>query len=340
MRRALIVGVNHYEFGPLNAPIKDAEAMAEMLSTNEDDNNPQNFECDLIISGTNDPPKTEITGTITKTTGEITKGLLRSKISQHFKDDTDTVEMALFYFAGHGYESDFGGYLVTMDAEKYDEGIPMCDIINAANKSKIKEIVIILDCCHADHLGSVEGNNGIQVTLRKGVSILTSSSAGQPSLEKDGHGLFTSILCDALSGGAADVVGNITVASLYNYADKMLGAMDQRPFFKSYISKMTRLRRSKAKLTIAFLQKLTEYFSSNDIEFPLAPSYEPTEEPRNEEHERIFGRLQKFTGAGLVEPVGEAHMYYAAMNSKSCRLTPVGQFYWHLVDKGRLNRLN
>ena len=30
------------------------------------------------------------------------------------------------------------------------------------------------------------------------------------------------------------------------------------------------------------------------------------------------------------------HMYYAAMNSKSCRLTALGAYYYSLVVKGRI----
>jgi hypothetical protein len=54
----------------------------------------------------------------------------------------------------------------------------------------------------------------------------------------------------------------------------------------------------------------------------LDRSFESTAEPSHPEHEAIFAILQKCRAAKLVEPVGEQHMYYAAMNSKSCRLTP------------------
>ena len=38
----------------------------------------------------------------------------------------------------------------------------------------------------------------------------------------------------------------------------------------------------------------------------------------------------------LVVPVGETHMYYAAMNSKSCKLTALGVHYWNLVKNNRI----
>lgn len=50
----------------------------------------------------------------------------------------------------------------------------------------------------------------------------------------------------------------------------------------------------------------------------------------------IFKDLQKFESAGLVQPVGEDHMYYAAMNSKSCMLTPLGKHFWYLVSQNKI----
>jgi hypothetical protein len=29
-------------------------------------------------------------------------------------------------------------------------------------------------------------------------------------------------------------------------------------------------------------------------------------------------------------------LYYAAMNTKSCKLTPLGQFHWSLANSGKL----
>ena len=41
-------------------------------------------------------------------------------------------------------------------------------------------------------------------------------------------------------------------------------------------------------------------------------------------------------GVGLIVPVGEEHMYYAVMNSKSCRLTALGAQYWRLAGENKL----
>ena len=46
--------------------------------------------------------------------------------------------------------------------------------------------------------------------------------------------------------------------------------------------------------------------------------------------------LQDYCRNGLVRPDDEEHMYYAAMNNKSCSLTAKGQFYWHLAKVGKI----
>ena len=51
---------------------------------------------------------------------------------------------------------------------------------------------------------------------------------------------------------------------------------------------------------------------------------------------QTFATLQKLVKLNLVVPVDEDHMYYAAMNSKSCRLTVLGEHYWRLIDRKRI----
>ncbi|MFX0136579.1 MAG: caspase family protein, partial [Candidatus Hodarchaeota archaeon] len=65
-------------------------------------------------------------------------------------------------------------------------------------------------------------------------------------------------------------------------------------------------------------------------------SYEPDAEPKNPKHEKIFSHMQMYRAAHLVEPVGAEHMYFAAIHSKSCKLTPIGQFYWRLAERGKI----
>jgi hypothetical protein len=211
----------------------------------------------------------------------------------------------------------------------------MVDVLTAANQSKVKEIVILLDCCYSGALGSLPVLNNLAV-LREGISILTASRGSQVSVEIRGHGLFTSLLCAALEGGGCDVLGKVTIASVYAYVDQALGAWEQRPLFKALVSKLISLRDCGPTIPLENLRLLPQYFVRIDAELPLDPSYEPDAEPRDAEHEKIFGHLQSYRAARLVIPVGEDHLYYAAMHRKSCKLTALGQLYWRLSSAGRL----
>ena len=315
MRRALLVGIDDYDFAQLSGCVNDATNMKELLSRN-DDGSP-NFDCKLLTAPGNN----------------ISRAYLKEQTRELLAYDAD---VALFYFAGHGTFDNLGGYLVTQDAAKYDEGVAMRDVLSLANQAEIREVVIILDCCHSGFLGTTPEIDNEKAILREGISVLTASRWSQTAAEIGGSGLFTTLVCAALEGGYADVCGNVTVASVYAYVDQALGAWEQRPLFKSHVSKLIPLRKCKPAVELPILRMITKYFPTPEFDFKLDPSYEPDAEPKNEEHETIFSHLQKYRAARLLEPVGEKHMFYAAMNRKSCKLTPIGQFYWRLVDRGKI----
>jgi hypothetical protein len=316
MRRALIVGIDNYPEVPLLGCVNDAEKICHVLSRNEDGS--PNFDCRTLLAPN----------------GDVTRHVLRENIKELFQHEA---EVSLFYFSGHGIVNNLGGYIVTQDYEVHDEGVAMSEILALANNSRTHEVVIILDCCHSGAIGESPVRKEDHSVLRLGVSVLTASGAAQSAVEVTGSGgMFTSLVCCALNGGASDVVGNITVAAVYAYVEQMLGAWDQRPLFKSHVSRLLPLRRCKPEIDMSILRLLPEYFGEPDADLKLDPSFEPDAEPRNAENERIFSNLQKYRAARLLVPVGEEHMYYAAMNCKSCRLTPLGQFYWNLAKGNKL----
>jgi hypothetical protein len=317
MRRALIVGINDYSFGPLSGCVEDARKMSDLLSFHQDGR--RNFDCTLLTA----PDST------------ITKADLKRSLEKNFRNDDD-LDIALFYFAGHGIQTSTGGSLVTQDAKEYDEGLAMNEVLSLANRATgIREIFIIADCCYSGKLGQ-SNEEGNQLILRKGVSILTSSRENQTSDEIRKGGIFTLRVCEALDGGAADILGIVTVASVYSYVHQLFGAIDQRPMFKANLSKLTPLRKCTPAIAIGTLNLLSKYFPTSDYEYPLDPSYEPTTELKDEEHETIFSHLQRYRAARLLEPIGEEHLYWAAMRNKSCRLTPLGKYYWELAKDRRI----
>lgn len=315
MRKALIVGINDYSGMRLYGCENDANQIAALLKKNQDDS--PNFSCNKLISSKQ----------------KITRPVLRKSLQELFGHKAD---VALFYFAGHGAINKLGGYLVTQDYASNDEGVAMFDVLTLANQSPVDEVVIILDCCHSGAAGLIPALRSDQVLLREGVSILCASRDYQSAVEKDGSGLFTTFICGALEGGAADILGDVTVAGIYSFADQAFDAWDQRPLFKSHVSRSLSLRKCRPILDPALLRKLPEYFDVPDMDFPLNPSFEPTSKKAIARNTEIFARLQKYRDARLLAPVGAEHMYYAAMKSKSCQLTPLGQFYWQLAKEEKI----
>lgn len=314
MKGALLVGINNYP-GParLNAAVNDATVLASLLEKNEDGS--KNFFVEL---------KKDVQS----------RAELRSLIIRLFKSDLNTV---LFYFAGHGCINERGGFFVTPDFKSYDEGISMDEVLNIVNQSKIKEKIVIIDCCHAGALGVPVIIGSSVAHLGEGVTIMSATRSSESAMEADGHGLFTSLLISALKGGAADVAGNITPGSIYTYIDRSLGFWEQRPLYKANVCRFTSLRNVQPVLHIESLRKITSYFEAPEKEFQLDPSYEYTNTAiADSQKVLVFKDLQKMNSAGLVVPVGEEHMYWAAMNSKTCKLTNLGGHYWKLVQKKRI----
>lgn len=323
MRRALVVGINDYPSQELKGCVNDATEFADLIESNGDGS--PNFDVKLYT----DVP---------------TKAELKGMIKELFDGECDT---ALFYYSGHGFINDISGYIVTPDYELNDEGISMNDILTLANNSGSKDKIIILDCCYSGAFGNLSNNgNGNVAQLADGVTILTSSKNNETSAEIYGHGVFTNLLLDAIRGRAADLRGQITPGSIYAYIDQALGSWDQRPVFKTNISRFTSIRTVKPPVPLEILRKITKYFPNPECEFALDPSYEDTNTLETihkvvkpyakAEHVAVFKELQKLQSVGLVVPEGENYMYFAAVNSKSCKLTPLGYHYWQLVKDKRL----
>ena len=259
---------------------------------------------------------------------------MRQQISDLFaKSDCD---VALLYFSGHGTETDLGGYLVTPDAIRYDEGVNLTEVLTMANNSPARERVIILDSCMSGAFGQVPATGSNAANLPEGVSILTASRGDQVSVEVAGGGLFTSLVVDALEGGAADILGHVTAPGIYAYLEAALGAWDQRPLFKSHVSKLVPIRKCHPAVDPAILRELPALFPLPAEDLPLSPAYEKTSKVGKDPEVTIFEKLQALNRVHLVVPVGTTHMYGAAMESRMCRLTASGRYYWRLANNHRI----
>jgi len=338
-RKALLVGIDNYSgSNQLHGCVNDARELAQLFAWHGDGS--KNFDVEVLTaplpnadgSFTDaDDPDTEH---VCKKEG-FSKDLLRDRIKALFMGDVD---IALFYFSGHGSLTSVGGKLITTDIKLAEDGLPMSDILEWANKSATQEKIIILDCCHSGDFGSSNADRNVS-EISHGMVVMTAALPSEEAKENNGgvaHGVFTDLLAEALNGAAADLLGQITPGSIYHYVDEALGSWEQRPVFKTNITRWTPLRQVQPEVPLQRLHKICQHFPDPDKERNLTPAYiasAPDSDPASVE---IMKDLQAFAGVDLVVPVGEEHMYQAAMNSKSCKLTALGKRYWRLVKHHRL----
>jgi uncharacterized caspase-like protein len=319
MRRALCVGIDQYGIGSLNGCVNDAQRMTTVLEKHQDGS--PNFDCRTLVArqgGVNDA---------------VTCSILSDHLERLF---TDSADVALFHFSGHGTINNLDGYLVTQDAKKYSEGVAMSNVLKLANDSKAREVVILLDCCFSGQLGNLPAVDNTKVFLREGISILTAGRGDQVSVETDGGGVFTSLVVDALEGGAANLLGAVSTPAIYAYVEAALGAWDQRPLFKSHVSSVLELRRCEPPINREILRRLPVLFPLPAEELPLDPAYEHTSPTADATKASRMRELQALARLHLVVPVNAPHMYDAAMQSAACQLTPSGRYYWRLAKDKRI----
>jgi hypothetical protein len=321
MRKALIVGIDHYaHIKPLSGCVNDAHAVKAILERHADGT--VNFVTPRVLTGSSPADMVE-------------RGKLKDAVRELFAGDAD---VALLYFAGHGYIEDTGGFLCAGDCKTGDDGFSLAELMTLASTSIAKNKVIILDSCHSGIAGDRPGSQGM--------TILTASTAEQYAMEVPGGGagVFTNLFVDALGGAAANLVGDVTPGSVYAHIDQSLGPWAQRPVFKTNVKTFVSLRKATPPIPLADLQALATHFPQAGYQFKLDPAYEPERSKEQQEDPNIlppdpkknaiFAVLQKYAKVNLVRPVGAPHMWHATMQSKSCELTVLGEHYRKLVANG------
>lgn len=323
MRKALVVGINYYsQIRGLYGCVNDAQSMNSILSRHGDGR--INFDVNLM--------------TAESEADEISKKKLKEAVKSLFVDDS---EVALLYFAGHGHVEQTGGYLCSSDCTAGDDGLPLAEVMTYVNASPARNKVIFLDSCHSGVAGTPADE--VKAVVAPGVSILTASTAEQYATETNGSGVFTSLLVHALSGAAANLVGDVTPGAVYAHIDQSLGPWEQRPIFKTNVKEFVSLRRATAPIALSSLQRLTEFFPLPGMPFHLDPSFEPELRGRPEgapppdpDNTAKFAVLQQYNRVNLLVPVGAPHMWHAAIESKDCKLTALGEHYRKLVERKRI----
>jgi len=321
MRRALLVGIDKYDSEKLPSMtgcVSDAIAMRDMLQVNEDGS--PNYSCKLLVSSAGE---------------RVTSKAMRSHLHKLFDDYSGDI---LFYFSGQGALVRGSGVLATQEGVPEDLGLSMDELVAIVNGSNARSALIIIDCCNTLHptdLDSGVAEQG-QFPLREGRTILAAASSAEQAFESAGHGSFTRLVLAAISGGAADILGRVSAASIYGYVEQFLGYWGQRPMYSSHADRLPPVRLCRPVLPEALLRDLPSLFSKPESIFRIDSSYEftsPEAEPRKV---AIFDKFRMFRNAGLVETVEGEDLYFAAMKAGRVRLTLLGQLYWKLAEMRRI----
>ena len=323
-RKALVVGIDNYSsLTPLNGCVNDARSVQSIIATHSDGR--PNFSVQLVEGRENSKV--------------VKKSELRDSVQRLFAGDG---EEALLFFAGHGHIENTGGYICAGDFRDGSDGVSLTDIMTFANNSHFQHKVIMLDSCHSGVAGDRQYPGSVS-ELKEGVTILTATTAEQYATEENGTGVFTSLLVDALDGAASNLAGEITPGSIYAHIDQSLGPWSQRPVFKTNVKRFVSLRQIEPPINLNELRRILEFFPVQGHEFKLDPAFEP-ERPNDPEIQKllkpepektaIFDILQKYNRHHLLVPVGARHMWHAAMQSKSVKLTRLGEHYRRLVANG------
>jgi hypothetical protein len=259
-RDALIVGINQYQsLSGLNAPAADAEAVAARLQTQGEfrvHRLPEVIKKGRPTVGSRQP---------------VTTQALEESLIQLFKPKGKNVpNTALFYFSGHGLQREAGvqeGYLATSDTDpnKGNFGLPLNWLRRLLQQSPVREIIVILDCCHSGELMAFsEADPG----ARSGISRLFMAASREyesayESLEGK-HSVFTQALLSGLDP-YKQAGGKVSSYGLTEHISQQLRGEIQQPLFETSGSEivLTRVSGLKAAFsktpisTFARLKKLT-----------------------------------------------------------------------------------
>ena len=171
MKRALLIGIDHYEINGLGTCEEDARRLGELLSRHGSGSRSRlkNFDVDVLLS--------EVDGPVTRLVMlDAVKALLR-----------DQAEVALLYFAGHGvfdYSTE-NAVLVAQDGEDMQTGISLSEITAlaavGADQAFLEEIGELTKLEQLDIRYPFRANDLSPLRKLRNLRVLHLESAGQVS---------------------------------------------------------------------------------------------------------------------------------------------------------------
>ncbi|MDR1394535.1 MAG: caspase family protein [Bifidobacteriaceae bacterium] len=364
MRAALFTGIDAYRadqhYAPLPGATSDAQAICQALANWTDGS----------LDGAGNPRinwaghRTQVLVNQSDIDEYVTQSKLNQALDALLATSGDHI---LFYFAGHGDIIDGRGLLLATHDDQPDptlntgpdgrRGVYLRDLIDRIRQAGINSATIMLDCCHAGFLEGIDPPNN--------TAIIAATRGVEQAKERNGHGLFTTMLLEGLKGGAADVQGRITAVSLYTFAAGAISSYRdrQQPVLKASLERLIPLQRREAKVSLKGLVQPTNRFRPGHdgiLYARVTKDHEATQEQtdtalatllregnfrtrpkvlREPSPEQLeFDYFAALRNAGLLRvPPEYASLYWACMAEGRIELTPLGEYYWQLAQDNKLS---
>lgn len=210
MRRqiALCIGNDDYQYSCLNkleCAVNDCNAIAEKLRTlNFDVKSYNNLDRDAMHTAVDD-----------------------------FEAQLPNYDIALFYYAGHGFECNGNNLLMPIDTNGTDRGyrdwmaLKLDYVIDALEgkqtENNLKTKIIIIDACRSNSDGRGYANRGFApIFAPEGTIIAFSTSPGQSALELNRHGVYTNALLQSID------LPRIPIENMFKHVREILSASTGR----------------------------------------------------------------------------------------------------------------
>ncbi|MGK7927642.1 MAG: caspase family protein, partial [Spirulina sp.] len=229
IRDALVIGINTYSYerlNRLNAPARDAEAVAQLLEGYGD------FKVTRLPGVKDKQNDTIRVGQKTK----VTLTDLEDAIGQLFIPDGKPPDTALLYFSGHGLrKSKRGiqeGFLASSDVnpDVGNWGLSLQWLRRLLQESEVRQQIIILDCCYAGEVLNVAEADPGDRGKGRDRCFIAASRPFEVAYEEIGgqHGVLTAALIKGLEPKQERWVTNYTLVDLLA---RERNAFPQRPIF-------------------------------------------------------------------------------------------------------------
>lgn len=311
MKRACVIDLDGGGSAPWHGRPSDSPAVAELLSRNSDGS--PNFQCTVESASEREFDRVRLGSTI-------------------FEALYEARSLAVLYLKSQD----------PLRAVK----LPFDELLSLVGKSMAADKVLILDVAGPGQGWSDRAMRSL--ALPEGMSLLTAGRPMQAGAASRGAHAFSVLLVRALQGGAADLRGFVTPRGIFSVISESLGASEDRPLYRSGVSRFVPIRTTAAPQVDQHLARLPVLFPSPQAGLRLDPSYEPSntrergaafrDPEAKPAHTSVMRDLHRLVTLGLVVPIGHEHLAMAALNATSCRLTALGLHYWRLAKKAAEER--